>query len=589
MKIFMRTIVAALTLLGWSMAAVGVAHASPGYGLVESFGEAQLQRPLGVAVDPVNGDVYVSSFFSEDRLHKFSASGSPLSPPSPFGEEKGLSALSAFKAPTGMAVDPTNEALYAIDGLAEAIQTYSGASGALLSHFSVAGSANLTVSEPLTAVQIASDATGNVYFPNAPNNEVQVFNPTGTPLRTITGSGASALKEPTGVAVNAEGDVYVADDGNGRIEELSPAGVLLGSIASPGVQALALGPSGEVFAGVLNEEDLCEPLSPPCFHVVVYSPAGAKLADFGAGTIGSSSFGAINTLAVGPSGVVYVADAANNVVRVYAHQHQPSLQSVSSVAVEQSTATLKATIDPGYADTTYRFEYGTSTAYGTSTPVPDRDIGSGLEGPVPAAQELSGLQPGTTYHYRVVATNALGVIASADQTFTTQPALPPAVGTGPAVSVTQNAATLTATIETQGFETTYELDLGTDTGYGTRIFGDAGPEPGVQTYEVALQGLQPGTTYHYRIAATNTFGTSYGTDQAFTTSSYPASTLTTPVVLPLVPAPLLATASTTNAAHTASVQAAARTARHDKTGRRRGVHRRKGGHGMAGGNNRRGR
>ncbi len=173
-------------------------------------------------------------------------------------------------------------------------------------------------------------------------------------------------------------------------------------------------------------------------------------------------------------------------------------------------------------------------------------------------------------------------LVSVSSSAVTPPRLP-VVSTGQASGVAQNSATLTATIETQGYETTYEFDLGVDTSYGSRIFGDAGMEPGVQTFAVPLQGLAPGVTYHYRIVATSIFGTSYGVDETFTTAIYPSATLAAPVAPALVPAPLLAPASTSSsAAKAAGVAPAAHTARHGKAKtrsggrRRRGVHKPKG-------------
>lgn len=73
--------------------------------------------------------------------------------------------------------------------------------------------------------------------------------------------------------------------------------------------------------------------------------------------------------------------------------------------IAAGSAEVAAKINPEGLDAHYRFEYGTSTAYGSSVPVPDQDIGSGSS-PVEVSQTISGLQPNTTYHFRVVATDA---------------------------------------------------------------------------------------------------------------------------------------------------------------------------------------
>ncbi len=82
------------------------------------------------------------------------------------------------------------------------------------------------------------------------------------------------------------------------------------------------------------------------------------------------------------------------------------------------------------ASTTYHFEYGTSTAYGTSVPMPDADAGSGLATPV--SQQVTGLAPNVTYHYRLVSNNSVeGTGFSADRTFSTAEATTPPPGTTP--------------------------------------------------------------------------------------------------------------------------------------------------------------
>ncbi len=85
----------------------------------------------------------------------------------------------------------------------------------------------------------------------------------------------------------------------------------------------------------------------------------------------------------------------------------PALQSESASALAQTAATLDATIDPNDQETSYRFEYGATTEYGTVLPAPAADIGAGYE-TVNVGQRLAGLAPGTTYHFRVIASNETG-------------------------------------------------------------------------------------------------------------------------------------------------------------------------------------
>ena len=87
-------------------------------------------------------------------------------------------------------------------------------------------------------------------------------------------------------------------------------------------------------------------------------------------------------------------------------------------AVNDNEAILKATIDPNGSDTTYTFEYGTTTAYGSVAPVANEEIGSGNEA-VETQEAVAFLEPETTYHYRIVATNDAGTVIGEDKTLTT--------------------------------------------------------------------------------------------------------------------------------------------------------------------------
>jgi hypothetical protein len=99
----------------------------------------------------------------------------------------------------------------------------------------------------------------------------------------------------------------------------------------------------------------------------------------------------------------------------------PLVEESSVGDVASSSATFSAKIDPQGSETTYRFEYGTSEAYGSSVPVPDGIVGSGPSG-VTVSAHAQGLEPNTIYHYRVLAIVASKseTIPGSDETFTTQ-------------------------------------------------------------------------------------------------------------------------------------------------------------------------
>jgi hypothetical protein len=88
--------------------------------------------------------------------------------------------------------------------------------------------------------------------------------------------------------------------------------------------------------------------------------------------------------------------------------------------VRAAEADLEARINPSGYSSTYRFEYGTTTAYGSTVPVPEGDLGSG-DAFVEVSDHITGLEPGRTYHFRLVATNKWGSATSDDTTFNFTP------------------------------------------------------------------------------------------------------------------------------------------------------------------------
>ncbi|HEX6206485.1 MAG TPA: hypothetical protein VFZ29_11835 [Solirubrobacterales bacterium] len=96
----------------------------------------------------------------------------------------------------------------------------------------------------------------------------------------------------------------------------------------------------------------------------------------------------------------------------------PAVETGGALA-DLTTATLNGTINAWGGQTTFHFEYGLTTAYESRVPVLVEGVAGSLQTPRVFSRAVSGLQPGTTYHYRLVATNAAGTTAGADRTFTT--------------------------------------------------------------------------------------------------------------------------------------------------------------------------
>ena len=130
---------------------------------------------------------------------------------------------------------------------------------------------------------------------------------------------------------------------------------------------------------------------------------------------------------------------------------KPKITIEAPTAVKAGKAILHAKVNPNGLASDYRFEWGKTTSYGNSIPVPDGEIGSG-GADVAASQTIEGLKGETTYHYRVVAENSQATTTSADQTFTT-PVWHPTIGYQTPVGVTAGEATLTAGVNPHSLST----------------------------------------------------------------------------------------------------------------------------------------
>ncbi|MBF0231167.1 MAG: hypothetical protein HQK63_16485 [Desulfamplus sp.] len=94
----------------------------------------------------------------------------------------------------------------------------------------------------------------------------------------------------------------------------------------------------------------------------------------------------------------------------------PTVQTKTANSVTATSATINGTVNPNGSATSYYFQYGTSTNYGSVTAT--ADAGSGSTDKTVSAN-LTGLTANTTYHFRLVAKNSAGTTNGSDQTFKT--------------------------------------------------------------------------------------------------------------------------------------------------------------------------
>ena len=145
----------------------------------------------------------------------------------------------------------------------------------------------------------------------------------------------------------------------------------------------------------------------------LYSNAASQIEFTGETTARDLQLSGADAVATGTVGLRTSADGYVQVLTAL-----PKALTKPAAEVKRTGATFGGTVTPESLDTHYRFEYGTTTAYGHSAPAEAADAGEGLS-TIDVSQPVSGLQEGTGYHYRLVATNEAGASYGADKTFTT--------------------------------------------------------------------------------------------------------------------------------------------------------------------------
>ena len=208
----------------------------------------------------------------------------------------------------------------------------------------------------------------------------------------------------------------------------------------------------------------------------------------------------------------------------------PTVSNESAKEIGSTDVRLAATVNPNSQETTYAFEYATNETLTGATVIPG-------ESPLPAVAEekpvgpihVTGLAPVTTYYYRVSATDTTGTTHGPIQSFTTRDR--PLATTAPATAPTRTGASLSGTVNPDGASSTYHFLYVPAAGYqpgapnryvqgaSTVESASVGSDYSVHAAgPVAIDGLRPGTTYHFAIVATNSFGSTTGSDMTFTTS-----------------------------------------------------------------------
>lgn len=467
------------------------APSGDGVTLEESFGEGELSFPYYLAIDQDARVVYVGDpGLAQIRKYTISGTGPLTFTPDPTFTSPTAGAEPGQLGEVGggpMAVDPTTGDLLVTDRFNLRVNRYSS-SGAFISSFNGEGAPGGAFGRPNS---IAVDSSGDIYVVNVTQEDIsfeygksvlQRFAPDGTPDTTFT----PEIDTPRTVTVDEE---------TGNV-------VVIGRSRGGYTHANGEGP----------------------YPIRLYTFNGDKLVeenDFPKGYEGAIATG----VAIG-AGRMYVATNAPVInqnaftgVTVFEAFEVPEPVLNEPTGVTTTTAQVSGTIDPLGKATVYHFEY--SREGGPVQSTEEQELPA-VTGPQPVSAELTDLLPNSEYTIRLVTgfQGSEGTIKTQPRTLKTLPTAPRVV-TGRAVDVGTTRTTLLGTVNPLGQQSTYYFEYGTTTAYGQRspaTHNDvAGNSRDPQVAHGYLTGLQPGTTYHYRLVAENATGVTHGIDRTFTT------------------------------------------------------------------------
>ncbi len=364
------------------------------------------------------------------------------------------------------------------------------------------------------------EASGEIYVAEAERHVVSQYSPSGVWEGWITQGQEGPLWEPRGVALTPGGDVYVADAARALVDRFGPS-VVVPDVETGKIAKAGLTRTSASLAGTINGDGKAGEYH---FQYGETEALGSETASQASGAGEEKVSSVVGGLHAGRAYFYRIVGKNENGLNyglVREFMTPPAVEGLSTGPVKNlqpESATLSGKLTPGGFDAHYYFQYGTTAGYGSTSPVPPgTDADSGTL-PVEAETGIEGLKANTVYHYRLVAENSFGTTQGEDNTFTTSG--PPRITSEPTSGIGHTEATINAKINPDQLATGYHFEYGETTGYGSEIpsggasIGSGGtPVP----VSASLTGLKLGQTYHYRVIASNTVGTTTGPDQTFTT------------------------------------------------------------------------
>lgn len=205
---------------------------------------------------------------------------------------------------------------------------------------------------------------------------------------------------------------------------------------------------------------------------------------------------------------------ANDFLAYTGEKPSATTQLPSDVTI--NAATMNATVNPNSLNTTLVFEWGKTTTYTDSIVASSSLAGSSS---VNVSKNITGILPGTLYHFRVKARNSKGTTYGNDLSFITLGSLA-TITTKPATNIKSSRASVSAIVNPNLLNTTIVFRWGkTTSNYTDSLVAYQNPVSGNNpvTVNADLTGLTISTNYYYRAYAKNQLGTAVSEEQTFMT------------------------------------------------------------------------
>jgi streptogramin lyase len=472
-----------------------IGRITPGGSITEfTTGLTTNSKPTGMAAGP-DGNLWFTEAANPGRIAKITPEGAIT---------EFTAGLTANSEPLGITAGPDGNLWFTE-------QKNPGRIGRITPEGAISEfSSGLTANSQPTGITAGPD--GNLWFTESANpGRIGRITPEGA--ITEFSSGLTANSQPTGITAGPDGNLWFTERANpARIGRITITGTITEfAVPTPGNQPTGIGAGNDGNVYFTEQKDPG--------HIGRITPAGA-ITEIETPTSNTEP----EQIVTGANGNLWFTEAGAH-GQIGTLTVAPGAAPGAASSTEQ-TAILKGLVTPNSQATTYRFEWGPTASYGTLTA--SGSAGSGAS-QVPVSTSISGLSAHSTYHFRVVATNASGTSYGPDTTFTTTEA--PSATSTPATGVSTSGAVLHAQVNPHGQATTYHFEWGTTPAYGQQIpltEEAVGSDESVHAVEAALEGLTSDTSYHYRVVATNcggcAEGTTAGADQTFTTAVPPAVT-----------------------------------------------------------------